>query len=76
METMIFTASEGMWITQIADVAIENRICTKEIATSQKAFEKKWHEITEAKKQEYDAEYAAWLAEQEQESGTDDGLGN
>lgn len=74
---MIFTASEGMWITQKADVSIENRICTKSISTSQKAFEKKWHEITDARKQEYDAEYAQWLAEQEQssDSGIDDSTG-
>lgn len=74
---MIFTASEGMWITQKSNVDIWNRICTKELATSQKNFEKKWHEITDAKKQEYDAEYAQWLAEQEQsfDSGIDDGTG-
>lgn len=74
---MMFTASNGMWITQKADVSIENRICTKELYTSQKAFERKWHEITDARKQEYDAEYAEWLAEQEQNDPgiVDDGTG-
>lgn len=73
---MIFTANEGMWLTQKKDVEIEYRVCTKEVSCSQKMFDKNWHEITDAKKQEYDAEYAEWLAKQEQESGTDDGLGD
>lgn len=72
---MRFEANEGMWLTQKKELPIEQRVLTKAVETSQKMFEKNWHEITDAKKQEYDAEYAAWLAEQEQESGTDDGLG-
>lgn len=71
---MRIEANEGMWLTQKKDVAIQDRVCTKlVICNVKKAGD--WVEITDAKKQEYDAEYAAWLAEQEQESGTDDGLG-
>lgn len=70
---MEIKANEGMWLTQVKDVAIQDRVCTKVVYTAAKNINK-WYEITDAKKQQYDAEYAAWLAEQEQESGTDDGL--
>lgn len=62
---MIYRASEGMWLTQKKDVSIQYRVCTKEVCTGAKWFEKNWHEITDARKQEYDAEYEAWLREQE-----------
>ena len=62
---MEFKSSEGMWLTQVADVPIDSRICTKSLFCSERTFFKKWHEITDARKKEYDAEYEAWLREQE-----------
>lgn len=67
---MIYKANEGMWLTQKKDVTIDNRVLAKEVACSAKMFEKNWHEITDARKKEYDAEYEAWLHEQE-ENGVD-----
>lgn len=64
---MIFKANEEMWLTQRGEVSIQYRVYSKEVCTGVKWFEKNWMEITDARKQEYEQEYAEWLREQEAE---------